>query len=95
MRRKWSPEVKAMRALYKTLAPFDFDARRRMMQWLASRLASDEKGPEPLSPEESLWLAILRRDAEVAALSTDERRLFLRRKGFPTRLVEAACKDVV
>ncbi len=43
---------------------------------------------EDLTPEELLWMEILRRDAEFSALDDGQKRDRMKEAGFPARLID-------
>jgi hypothetical protein len=43
----------------------------------------------PLSPADSLWLELLRREPDLKSLSSEEVRAKLKDQGFPDRIVAA------
>jgi len=47
-----------------------------------------------MSPEENLWLAILRRETRLESLTPDQRGKLLRKAGFPLGIIYALNREL-
>lgn len=47
-----------------------------------------------LSPEDSLWVEILRRDERLKSIPRDQRQAFLSERGFPSTVINAYLQEM-